>query len=399
MIESKLTIAGVAPGRFAAPQTRAELAATVAACAAAGESFAFVGGGTELALGNAPRKLDVAIRTGALTQVVEYAPEDQTITVEAGITYAALDRILGDHGQMLPIDVPDRERSTVGGAIATNAYGARRHRYGTLKDLIVGVELVRPDGTVARGGGKVVKNVAGFDLPKMVVGSLGTLACIATATLRVFPIPQATRAVRYPGTHPGFVPALAARQLDAQSVVWYAEEDAEGDGTFHGTIVTFEGSHAGVAAQIERVRAIVAELDPDEAVYDVGADELSYFANLEHTVRRQDDWRIRSVRLPTTLEPMPTYERAFATGALTYVGYPTIGTALTAIASDAAPHVGTMRDDGGAAAVVVHAMPDRYRSAIDAWGPPPPAFPVMRELKARFDPRGLCNPGRFVGGL
>ncbi len=399
MIDAPLRIAGVEPGRVVVPRDRTELAAAVRDAAAANARFAFVGGGTELALGNAPRALDVAFRTTALDRVVEYAAEDQTITVEAGITFAELDRILGEHQQMLPIDVPDRARSTVGGAIATNAYGALRHRYGTLKDLIVGVELVRPDGVVAHGGGKVVKNVAGFDLPKLAVGSLGTLAGIMTATLRVFPIPEVTRTVRYSGTHPAFVATLEARQLDAQSIVWYAEEDADGDGTYHGTIVTFAGSRVGTDAQIDRLRSIAAELDPGEELHDVGTDELVYYANLETMVRSGGDWRLRSVRLPETIAETPSFERAFATGAIAYVAYPTIGTALVAIDGGEPPHVETMRGDGGASAVVIHAMPERYRATTDAWGPPPPAFAVMRELKARFDPRGLCNPGRFIGGL
>jgi glycolate oxidase FAD binding subunit len=397
MIETQLRFAGTAPARIVAPRDRGELAYHVRTAAAAGERFAFVGGGTELALGNAPAGIDLAIRTTHLAGVVEYAPEDQTITVESGMTFAALDRVLAEHGQMLPIDIPDRERSTIGGALATNAYGARRHRYGTLKDLIVGVELVRADGTLARGGGKVVKNVAGFDLPKLVVGSLGTLAGIVAATLRVFPIPEATRTVRYPGMHPAFVHALTERRLDAESVVWYAEEDAEGEGTYHGTIVAFAGSRAGVDAQVERVRAIVADLDPDESLYDVNDTEARYFAELERTVRTQDAWRLRTVRLPATIAETPSFERGFATGALTYVAYPTIGTAYTAC--DAGPAIDAMRADGGASAVIVHAMPDAARGTVDAWGPPPAAFPVMRELKARFDPRGLCNPGRFVGGL
>jgi glycolate oxidase FAD binding subunit len=397
MIDTQVRFAGVEPARIVAPLDRDELASFVRSAATAGERFAFVGGGTELALGNAPPGIDLAIRTTHLARVVEYAPEDQTITVESGMTFAALDRILAEHGQMLPIDVPDRERSTIGGALATNAYGARRHRYGTLKDLIVGVELVRPDGTPARGGGKVVKNVAGFDLPKLVVGSLGTLAGIAAATLRVFPIPEATRTVRYPGVHPEFVRALTERRLDAESVAWYAEEDADGDGTYHGTIVAFAGSRAGVDAQVDRVRSIVADLDPDESLYDVSDDELRYFADLERTVRTQDAWRFRTVRLPATIAETPSFERGFASGALTYVAYPTVGTAL--VACDGDPAIAAMRADGGASAVVVHAMPDAARGTVDAWGPPPAAFPVMRELKTRFDPRGLCNPGRFVGSL
>ncbi len=189
---SGMTFAGVAPKTVIEPRTRDELAATVRDLYASDTAFAFIGGGTERELGNPPSALDTIVRTTALDRVIEYAPEDQTITVEGGMTLEALDRVLEEHGQMFPIDVGDRERATVGGAIATNAFGARRHRYGSLRDMIVGVELVRPDGTRVRGGGRVVKNVAGFDLPKLSVGSLGTLGAIVSATLRVHPRPASS---------------------------------------------------------------------------------------------------------------------------------------------------------------------------------------------------------------
>ncbi|MEA2664257.1 MAG: glycolate oxidase binding subunit, partial [Candidatus Eremiobacteraeota bacterium] len=188
-----LRIAGVTPREVVTPRTLDELSETVRALHDARTPFAFAGGGTELDLGNRPRALDTVVRTVALDRVIEHAPEDQVISVEAGITLAEIDRVLAAKGQMLPLDVIDRERATIGGVIATNAYGRRRQRYGAAKDLIVGVTMVRPDGTQARGGGKVVKNVAGFDLPKLAVGSLGTLGAIATATLRVYPIPEVTR--------------------------------------------------------------------------------------------------------------------------------------------------------------------------------------------------------------
>ena len=121
---------------------------------AARKPFAFVGGATQLELGNAPRALDTVIRTLGLDAVVDYTPEDQTITVEAGVTLAELDRVLAQHGQMLPLDAADRERATVGGVVAANAYGRRRQRYGTAKDLIVGVGIVRPDGVRARAAAR-----------------------------------------------------------------------------------------------------------------------------------------------------------------------------------------------------------------------------------------------------
>src|SRR5947209_14907007 len=238
-----LSIAGVTPRDVVMPRSIDELAETVRDLHAERKPFAFVGGATHLDLGNAPRALDTAVCTTALDEVVEYAPEDQTITVQAGITLAELDRALEQHGQMLPLDVADRDHATIGGAIAVNAYGRRRQRYGTAKDLIVGVGIVRPDGTRARGGGKVVKNVAGFDLPKLAVGSLGTLGAIASVTFRVHPLPESVRAaaLRFDDApHISTVLAeIAARRLEPESLVIY---------NYRTLVATFAGTQAGVAA-------------------------------------------------------------------------------------------------------------------------------------------------------
>ena len=170
------------------PRTALEAAETIRAAAAKGQRLAFSGGGTHAAPRSDPP--DAVISTLGMREVVEYTAEDQTVTVEAGITLADLGRRLAINGQRLVVDVAEPERATVGGAIAANAFGPRRMRYGSLKDLILGVTLVRADGTAARAGGKVVKNVAGFDLSKLVVGSYGTLALVTAATLRVHPQPE-----------------------------------------------------------------------------------------------------------------------------------------------------------------------------------------------------------------
>jgi len=340
MTDAEIAIAGVVPRAVVTPRDVAELAAVVAALHAGRKAFAFVGGGTELELGNAPRALDTVVRTTALRHIVDYAPEDQTITVEAGITFAELDRILAEHGQMLPLDVPDRARTTVGGALATNAYGPRRQRYGTAKDLIVGVRLVRPDGTLVRGGGKVVKNVAGFDLPKLAVGSLGTLFGIVEATLRVYPVAEArARVAAILPTHDAIVPtagAFVARRLEPEQ-------------------------HAAAERLLREQGAALAEAPASGA--------------------RSGAWRARLAAPPAAT---PRGE----------VAYPLLGIAWRI--AEGPLDLGALRRG---ATAVVHALPLAARTTVDVWGPPPPSFALMRALKANFDPHGLCNPGRFVGGL
>src|SRR5204862_4846048 len=176
----------------------------------------FLGGGTALGLGPAPAALDAVVRTGRLARIVEHAPADQVVIVEAGATLAQVQAALAEHRQRLALAAPHPERATIGGLVATAGFGPLRARYGAIRDLIIGVTLVRADGEVARGGGKVVKNVAGFDLPKVACGSLGTLGLIATATFRLHPLPEAVRSVRVAGVRAEQVIAVLAAARTAQ---------------------------------------------------------------------------------------------------------------------------------------------------------------------------------------
>lgn len=377
------SIAGVTPSRVLAPADRVELASIVRDLAAAGRTFAFVGGGTDLELGNPPRALDAVIRTTALDRVVDYSPEDQTITVEAGMRLAALDAVLAQHDQQLPIDVGDRQNVTVGGAIATNAFGARRHRYGSLKDLIVGIEIVRPDGVAARGGGKVVKNVAGFDLPKLLVGSLGTLGAIASATLRVFPKPNVTRAVLLRAA-PASDLVRAALEDPSLDPVAVAHHPAHG-----GVVLTFAGLAAAVEGQIAHLAGHAAKAGV--ALDELDCDAQRRCAAAEAAVRCSGAWRWTTT---TSIARALTLEQP--AGTAVEVGYPTLGVVMGCAPDAPALDVFAAARD---ATTVFRALPPRARGVVDAWGEPPPAWRIMRALKEQFDPKGLCNPGRFVGGL
>lgn len=397
-----LRIAGVEPRAVVTPHDRDEFAATVRELHASRKSFAFVGGGTELELGNAPTSLDTVVRTVALDRLVDYAPEDQTITVEAGMTLAELDRILAQNAQMVPLDVVDRERATVGGVVATNAYGRRRQRYGTVKDAIVGVGIVRPDGTPARGGGKVVKNVAGFDLPKLMVGSLGTLGAIVTVTLRVHPVPQTVRAaVLHLETADQVTRALrevVARRLEPESLALY---------NYGALVATFAGTRGGVDAQLATVLGEVAAAAQADGA-ELTALERESYEQRERAVRRDGAWRVRIVAPPAY--PVATLGAFVAEPPVAVpVAYPLLGVALHAYGEADEPQPGEHLEDlrahvaaqtGGRGAVIVHAMPAAARGRCDAWSSAPVAeLSLMRTLKQNFDPLGLANPGRFIGGL
>jgi len=388
-MSESLAIAGVVPRAVVTPPDTGALAAAIRELAAAHKTFALVGGATHLELGNPPAPIDTAIRTTACARVLDYAPEDQTITVEAGMTIAAIQRALDPHRQVLALDVADPERATVGGAIATNAFGRRRARYGAIKDNIVGIGVVRPDGTPARGGGKVVKNVAGFDLPKIMVGALGTLGAITSATFRVHPADECSAAVRVRASAQATF-ALAQATVDASlvpdSLVAYMD-----DGSYD-LVVRFGGFARGVDDQVAALHALARERGLASESLDDAA--VQAYDERERAVRR----------MPVTLRlgaPPVRLAGVLANGSNrggdAQVWYPLIGAAVAGAPDLDAAFVAALRET--LSTVVLERVPLAGRAGLDAWGAPPPSFPIMERLKDRFDPERLCNPGRFVGGL
>src|SRR6266481_1239218 len=182
-------VAGGQPKLVIEPATERELAGILRLSNEAGLAVIPRGGGTKLGWGNSPARADVVLSTARMTEIIEHAWADLTVTVEAGCTVQRLQETLGQHGQRLALDPLWPEKATVGGVLSTNDSGALRLRFGALRDLIIGVTIALPDGTLASSGGKVVKNVAGYDLPKLVTGALGTLGVITRAVFRLHPLP------------------------------------------------------------------------------------------------------------------------------------------------------------------------------------------------------------------
>ncbi|HEX2686412.1 MAG TPA: FAD-binding oxidoreductase, partial [Kofleriaceae bacterium] len=335
-----------------------------------------------------------------------YAPADMVVVVEAGVTLAALQEAVGAHGQRLALDPPWPERATIGGLVATGAFGPLRARYGSVRDLIIGVTLVRADGEIAHGGGKVVKNVAGFDLPKLACGSLGTLGLIARAAFRLHPRPEATASVLVAGLRAEAVVALLAAtrnaQLEPARVVALTASPSSPpsppSGDRFDLVLGFEGFGRGVEQQVARTLELAGAGSPAQRLDDDAAMALW---RRHDAVRAASPLRVRITGQPTrfpAIAPLlsglgdlawyPTLGVGFAGGAV-----PGIPAAITAVTSARAAIV------AGGGSLVIEVAPDELRAAVDPWGPPPPSFPIMRRLKQRFDPHARLNPGRFVGGL
>ncbi|MGB6986254.1 MAG: FAD-binding oxidoreductase, partial [Candidatus Aquilonibacter sp.] len=340
--------------------------------------------------------VDETLSARALDEIIEYIPADQIVTVQAGMTIARLQAALRKEGQRLALDPPDPEHTTVGGAVASGAYGPLRTRYGTAKDTIVGMTIVRADGTIARGGGKVVKNVAGFDIPKLMIGTYGTLAFVGTVTFRLHPLPQATIDVVFAGHDARALRDLCAAMTQAQlepSAVYGVF-----DGAQYASCVRFEGFPDGVAAQRDALLALAGR----------DADETRTLEAEHDAARTRGALQVKMAAPASLLDELHGHAVAPLFAALDdarAVVYPVVGAAFvggevgdTARVLDALRAARTWTESVGGTLVTTEA-PAAVRSAFDPWGTPPPAFALMRALKERFDPQRRLSPGGFVGGL
>ncbi|MCC6314647.1 MAG: FAD-binding oxidoreductase, partial [Thermomicrobiales bacterium] len=237
--DPNLSIDGLVPGGVIAPETAEEVAAILAECRNRQVATVPVGGGTALALGNLPERVDLALSTRRLGGIIDYEPTDLVLSVGAGARLGDVRAVLAERGQRLPIDPPGGDEATIGGLIATGLAGPSRLGHGTLRDLLIGIAVAHPSGTVTRAGGMVVKNVSGFDLPRVYHGSLGTLGVIVSANFKVLPLPRHDRTLLT--SFDGLSSALAAGRRIAESRVRPAAlEVMRGPGAW-GVAIRFEG--------------------------------------------------------------------------------------------------------------------------------------------------------------
>src|SRR5467141_1716123 len=257
-------VAGVQPRFVVEPGSEQELAKVLKLANAAGLGVTPRGGGTKLEWGNRPAQADVILSTARLHRVIEHAWADLTVSAEAGCTIAKLQETLAKHGQRLALDALWPERATVGGVLSTNDSGALRLRFGSLRDLVIGATLALADGTVASSGGKVVKNVAGYDLPKLVTGALGTLGVITRAVFRLHPLPLNSRSFSVSSVNveeaQKFVLAVQDSKLAHTSLQSHFSDENPPVSD-----ILFEGTEVGLAAQETQLRNLASPGSVSEA--------------------------------------------------------------------------------------------------------------------------------------
>jgi len=342
------------------------------------------------------------VSTAAMNTVEQHRHGDLTATVRAGATLAATNDVLGRHRQWLPLDPPWSDRATIGGIVATNDSGPRRHRHGAPRDLIIGMTIARADGVLAKTGGIVVKNVAGYDLARLMTGSFGCLGVILTATFKLAPLAEASRTVTVECPSVASCAAFAADLLACASTPT-ALELAAPPATM---LVRFESVDAVAVEQAEQA-ATLARRHGGTPTIQTGDDEAAVWRAHEARQFQRDGTIVKLATVPSEIwSTVAWLDESAATHQLDYVvtgraGLGVLYLELTGDASRQASLLTALRDriPVGRGSAVIQRPDPALRALIDVWGPIGDSLRIMQEVKRRFDPTGTLNRGRGPGGL
>lgn len=422
---------GALPSLVVRPHTVEEVRQTLASAHREGAAVVPWGGGTRMALGAPPRSYDLALDLTGIDQPLEHSPTDMTVRVGAGITLERLQRALRQHGQFLPLDTPLPQRATIGGILASAAYGPLCAGYGFPRDMVIGMAVVHADGTRTKSGGQVVKNVTGYEMHRLYTGSLGTLAVIVEATFKVAPLPREERTVvaAFPSAEGAVGAGLAVVRAGLAPMAVEVLTDSawhlvpatalplapQGHRAFW-LLLRFGGPPPAVARQERDALALCQRF----GVFPQGIESLA--GEQGRALWRgvadlgwgdpQPPLGVRLSALPgqgvsllalveevgTALPPGPALALHTSIGLVR--AFWSAGTPLDdpqKVAS--ALHTLRERVHALGGRMVVERAPRPVKQALDPWDTPPETLHVQRSLKAQFDPKGILNPGRFVGGI
>ena len=403
------------------PSNADEVAAVMAWAQRVGVAVYPCGGRTSTQLGNRPARPGIALDLSGLNRLVDFQPADLTVTVEAGVTIEQLDRALAQDGKHVPIAAPMGDRATVGGTLAAGISGPLRAAHGLPRDWLIGVSVVGADGTRTKAGGKVVKNVTGYDLNRLYTGSLGTLAVITEATFKLAPAPTdwAVIFASFDGTDAA---ASAAQSLQAQYYAPLGLHVLTG-GAVKRIAPSMDGNAFAIAISGGRPASMKRRVDDTVGLWSPVADTVhvtrgddanGLIRTLTDLPAQADSPPSVCVRInaqPSALREVLAFSdlllcNSMSPSVVADVGFGggrllwwddladadpvPVATGLQGIQRAAASL-------GGAA--IIERCPDSVKAHIDVWGTQPSGMEIMRRLKRQFDPRSILNPGRFVGGL
>ncbi len=410
---------GFTPKAVLVPSSIQEIQEIFAFSANHGLSIIPAGSGTKLGIGNPPEQVDLVLSTRQMNSVLEYEPADLTVTVQAGMKLRDLQMILGKHGQYLPLNPPYADRTTVGGIAATGSSGPLRLRHGTPRSRILGMRVVQSGGDLVQSGGKVVKNVAGYDLNKLYIGSFGTLGIITDLTFKLFPLPECERVVILRFKEIQDAVRVSSEITNSQLLPSFLNLFINGlpsTNILNPTLVVgIDGAPKTVDWQGNQLHSIAEQNRP------IGMEciEKSQSQNLVEAMQAFPEYsqlgpsivckaNIRATDIEdfitTALEA--GHDLGASTRAMALMGSGIMHLTFTAFSSNMEnPTIvdtliklreHTLQIGGN---LIVETAPIELKRDIDIWGPVGKIATIMKQIKARFDPGGLLNPGRFVAGI
>ncbi|MGK7902681.1 MAG: FAD-binding oxidoreductase [Hormoscilla sp.] len=358
------------------------------------------GSGSKIDWGGLVHPVDIIVSTAGLNQAIEHAVDDLTLTVAAGMKFVQIEEMLAGHNQFLALDPAYPENATIGGIVATADTGSWRQRYGGVRDRLIGISFVRSDGKIVKAGGRVVKNVAGYDLMKLLTGSYGTLGVISQVTLRLYPLPEASGTVVLTGSTPAI--DQATRTL-LNSALTPTAADLTCDSEGIKLIARFQSMAQSVKQQSERLLEVGQALGLEGSLYS-DTDEVNLWKGL-----RKPIWESSAtvpiickigVRPTAAVEALTFCQKMPATS---IAGVIHARTGLGLLRSEALRSTQLLEMRSHLASkggfLTVLSAPVEFKQKIDVWGYKGNAIEIMRGIKQQFDPKNILSPHRFVGGM
>ncbi len=417
---------GMTPGAVVYPRTAEDVATILSIASSWGLAVIPLRSGTKVGMGNAPLRYDIALCLKDLNQVWHYEPDDLTISVEAGMKFGDVQRFLSRRGLWLPLDPPGGARASVGGILAANASGPLRVRYGAPRDMVLGMTFATADGKLIKTGGRVVKNVAGYDLSKLMIGSLGTLGVILDVSFKLFPLPslrqtfafsdaslEACRHLRRAILASPLTP-LRMVLLNGPARAIAANLSAQyGPDSNHEFWVEVGGSESVLHRSAQILSGLSAFVGPEPSKLDEAVARECWDRIADYTAwasQPEQDLLVLKATLPIAsterfLEAVyqESEQEQCRVASFAQTGAGTVLLCILTAKGEAGMATFVSRLRGNATrlegALTVLAGPPVLKQYVDTWGPPATDLASMHKLKQTLDPSGILSPGRFVGGL